>query len=94
MEKEQTTSSIAGELAPLRRDMFKFARLQLQDDAAAEDAVQEALAAALSGQKAFNNRAQHNIQPEHDMNINRTNINRPIRSMLVSCNQSYPTPAV
>ena len=46
------------ELVSLRRDMLKFARLQLRDDASAEDAVQEALAAALSGQKQFNNRAQ------------------------------------
>ena len=46
------------ELASLRREMLKFARLQLRDDASAEDAVQEALAAALVGQKQFNNRAQ------------------------------------
>ena len=46
------------ELVSLRRDMLKFARLQLRDDASAEDAVQEALAAALSGQKQFNSRAQ------------------------------------
>lgn len=62
MKKEPTASSntngVADGLAPLRRDMLKFARLQLRDDAAAEDAVQEALAAALSGQKQFNNRAQ------------------------------------
>ena len=62
MEKELTassnTKSLVDELAPLRRDMLKFARLQLRDDAAAEDAVQEALAAALSGQKQFNSRAQ------------------------------------
>ena len=62
MEKELTTSSntnsLVDELAQLRRDMLKFARLQLRDDAAAEDAVQEALTAALSGQKQFNNRAQ------------------------------------
>lgn len=62
MENGQTTASTTGkfadELAPLRRDMFKFARLQLRDDAAAEDAVQEAFAAALSGQKSFGNRAQ------------------------------------
>ncbi|MBY0579017.1 MAG: sigma-70 family RNA polymerase sigma factor [Burkholderiales bacterium] len=45
-------------LVSLRGDMLKFARLQLRDDAAAEDAVQESLAAALSGQKQFNNRAQ------------------------------------
>ena len=62
MEKELTasssTNSLVDELAPLRRDMLKFARLQLRDDASAEDAVQEALAAALSNQKAFGNRAQ------------------------------------
>ena len=52
------TTSLVDELAPLRRDMLKFARLQLRDDAAAEDAVQESLAAALSGQKQFNNLAQ------------------------------------
>lgn len=46
------------ELTSFRHDMIKFARLQLRDDASAEDAVQEALAAALSGQKQFNNRAQ------------------------------------
>ncbi len=46
------------ELVSLRRDMLKFARLQLRDDASAEDAVQEAFAAALSGQKQFSNRAQ------------------------------------
>jgi len=33
-------------LAQLRRDLVRFARLQLRDAAAAEDAVQEALAAA------------------------------------------------
>ena len=46
------------ELTSFRHDMLKFARLQLRDDASAEDAVQETLAAALSGQKQFNNRAQ------------------------------------
>jgi RNA polymerase sigma-70 factor (TIGR02943 family) len=62
MEKELTsssnTNSLVDELTPLRRDMLKFARLQLRDDTTAEDAVQEALAAAISGQKQFNNRAQ------------------------------------
>ena len=46
------------ELASLRRDMLNFARIQLRDNASAEDAVQEALVAALTGQKQFNNRAQ------------------------------------
>lgn len=42
----------------LRDDMLKFARLQLRDDAAAEDAVQETFAAALSNRKSFGHRAQ------------------------------------
>ena len=40
-------------LASLRRDLLRFAELQLREQAAAEDAVQEALAAALSGQDRF-----------------------------------------
>ena len=44
-------------LASLRRDLLRFAELQLRDRAAAEDAVQEALAAALSGQDRFAGRA-------------------------------------
>ncbi|HUW37989.1 MAG TPA: sigma-70 family RNA polymerase sigma factor [Rhodocyclaceae bacterium] len=36
-------------LAELRRDMLRFANLQLRDDQLAEDAVQEAMMAALSG---------------------------------------------
>jgi RNA polymerase sigma-70 factor (TIGR02943 family) len=51
-------SDLNAGLASLHHDMLKFARLQLRDDAAAEDAVQEALAAALSNQKSFANRAQ------------------------------------
>ena len=54
----QNRSSIDAELASLHSYMLKFARLQLRDDASAEDAVQEALAAALSNQKTFGNRAQ------------------------------------
>ena len=50
--------NLNAELATLHRDMLNFARLQLRDDATAEDAVQEALAAALSNQKSFGNRAQ------------------------------------
>jgi RNA polymerase sigma-70 factor (ECF subfamily) len=52
-----TTNNLDAELASLRHEMFKFARLQLRDEATAEDAVQEALTAALSCQKQFNNRA-------------------------------------
>jgi RNA polymerase sigma-70 factor (ECF subfamily) len=46
------------ELAPLRRYMLKYAMLQLRDEAAAEDAVQEAFAAALAGIDKFKNKAQ------------------------------------
>lgn len=49
---------LSTEMAALHRDMLKFARLQLRDDAAAEDAVQEALAAALANQKSYGSRAQ------------------------------------
>jgi len=41
----------------LRRDLLKFAQLQLRDAALAEDAVQEALAAACSGSRQFAGRA-------------------------------------
>ncbi len=44
-------------LANLRRGLIRFAKLQLRNTAAAEDAVQEALAAALSGQDRFAGRA-------------------------------------
>lgn len=45
-------------LAAIRPDMLRFARLQLRDAAAAEDAVQEALLAALAGAKQFAGRAE------------------------------------
>lgn len=44
-------------IAALRRDMLKFAQLQLRDAALAEDAVQEALAAALVGERNFSGRS-------------------------------------
>ena len=46
------------DLASLHGDMLKFARLQLRDDSVAEDAVQEAMAAALSNRKSFDNRSR------------------------------------
>lgn len=55
MNPESTIDAEA--LAALRRDMLGFARLQLRDQAAAEDAVQEALAAALAGGERFAGRA-------------------------------------
>jgi len=44
-------------VAAVRRDMLKFAQLQLRDAALAEDAVQEALLAALAGGRRFEGRA-------------------------------------
>lgn len=41
----------------VRRDMLRFAQLQLRDATLAEDAVQEALLAALTGQQQFAGRA-------------------------------------
>ena len=47
----------AATLVDIRRDMIKFAHLQLRDQALAEDVVQEALAAALTSAKAFAGRS-------------------------------------
>lgn len=44
-------------LSALRRDMLRFAEMQLRDRARAEDAVQEALAGALQGKESFASRA-------------------------------------
>ena len=44
-------------LKEIRRDMIKFAHLQLRDEAQAEDVVQEALAAAFSNSKGFAGRS-------------------------------------
>ena len=44
-------------LTEIRRDMMKFAHLQLRDETLAEDVVQEALAAALSSAKEFAGRS-------------------------------------
>lgn len=49
---------IAAELEGLRPGMLRFAALQLRDDAAAEDAVQEALLAAFESAGSFGKRAQ------------------------------------
>lgn len=46
-------------LAQLRRDLLRFARLQLRDADASEDAVQEALAAAWSHAGDFAGRSAH-----------------------------------
>lgn len=44
-------------LIAIRHDMLKFAQLQLRDNALAEDAVQEAMLAAFSGETTFSGRA-------------------------------------
>lgn len=48
----------APDITELRRQMLRFAILQLRDQASAEDAVQEAWAAVLSGRQQFEQRAQ------------------------------------
>lgn len=47
----------AGFLTEIRQDMLRFASLQLRDDQLAEDVVQEAMMAALSGEKQFAGRS-------------------------------------
>lgn len=44
-------------VAAVRRDMLKFAQMQLRDATLAEDAVQEALVSALAGGRSFAGRA-------------------------------------
>lgn len=51
-------AAIASELASFRRDMLRFALLQLRDPASAEDAVQEAMLAALESANRFADRAR------------------------------------
>lgn len=41
----------------IRREMIRFAFLQLRDETLAEDVVQEALLAALDGTRSFGGRA-------------------------------------
>jgi RNA polymerase sigma-70 factor (ECF subfamily) len=47
------------ELNALRPDLLRFARLQLRDAGAAEDAVQETLVAALAGSQSFQSRSSY-----------------------------------
>ncbi len=51
-------ATIAAELAGFQREMLRFAVLQLRDQASAEDAVQEAMLAALQGADRFGERAK------------------------------------
>ncbi len=60
-------------LNDLRRQMIKFATLQLSNSHAAEDAVQEALMGALKNAKSFAGRAAWQPGPGvHDERICRT----------------------
>ena len=52
-----STKPTSAEIEAVRRDMLRFAVLQLRDAAAAEDLVQEALLAALTGRENFEGRA-------------------------------------
>jgi RNA polymerase sigma-70 factor, ECF subfamily len=52
-----TIAPSTADIAAIRADLLKFARLQLRDDAQAEDVVQESLAAAFSGVQTFAGRA-------------------------------------
>ncbi len=44
-------------ITAIRRDMLRFARMQLRDSGAAEDMVQEALMAAMTSAKSFAGRS-------------------------------------
>lgn len=52
------TQAIPQQLAGFHKEMLRFAVLQLRDEASAEDAVQEAVVAALEGADRFANKAQ------------------------------------
>lgn len=52
-------SALNAELEKLRPDLLRFARLQLRDAGAAEDAVQETLLAAMVGGHGFENRSSY-----------------------------------
>src|SRR2546430_6542140 len=53
-----STATIENELADHRVYLLRYARLQLRNDAWAEDAVSETLLAALSKPQSFGNRSQ------------------------------------
>lgn len=53
-----TDSSLQQSLQQMRPTLLRFAMLQLRNEAAAEDVVQETLLAALEGKSAFSGRSQ------------------------------------
>lgn len=58
MSTDTLVSLDANEIAALRNDMLRFARLQLRDDQAAEDAVQEAIVAAIASRERYAGRSK------------------------------------
>jgi len=57
MSEKVSTGVDAAFLTEIRRDMLRFASLQLRDEHLAEDVVQEAMVAALDGEKQFAGRS-------------------------------------
>jgi RNA polymerase sigma-70 factor, ECF subfamily len=57
-ESTPVKQAIPPQLAAFRQEMLRFAILQLRDEASAEDAVQDAVVAALEGAERFGHRAQ------------------------------------
>jgi len=55
----ELNAELETELATLRPDLLRFARLQLRDAGAAEDAVQETMLAALLGSHRFESRSSY-----------------------------------
>src|SRR5205085_2433160 len=55
---QPSTMSIENQLAEHRTYLLRYARLQLRNDAWAEDAVSETLLAALTKPQSFGNRSQ------------------------------------
>jgi RNA polymerase sigma-70 factor (TIGR02943 family) len=58
MEKNHLMRNFEDQIVSLRDYLLKFARLQLRNDAWAEDAVSETVLAALAKPQAFGNRSQ------------------------------------
>lgn len=74
------------DIAALRLDMLRFARLQLRNQASAEDAVQEALTAAYAGRDNFAENSQlktwvFSILRHKIIDIIRQRTRRPVQSL-------------
>ena len=74
------------DIEALRKDMLRFAHLQLRDESIAEDAVQEALIAAHSAKARFEGRAQlktwvFSILKNKIIDILRERVRKPTESL-------------